>query len=128
MSTGLTTIFRVQDAAGHGPFQPGFTLQWFQGRDDIEADALAPFDQSAVIAAIRPLDRSHTHIAYGCLTIAQLTRWFLPVEYHTLRSRGYVAVSMLVDEILLQSPTQCLFSRPMDLTRGCHVFPLYPHA
>lgn len=124
---GRTFVHRVQDETGRGPFQPGFSLLWFQGRDEAEEEEFAPFDVRVVGPLARALPASMRYAAHACRSQAQLRRWFLPQEYHMLRDLGFQAVTIEVDAILMESPLQVLFARSIPLHQAANPFELYPH-
>ena len=116
-------IYRIQDKNGRGPFQPGFSHQWVEERDDLTN--LHPF--FVEWPGYYPLsDMAYNeHAGVGCTSIPQLRRWFTEVEYNRLLSMGYEAVKLRVDRILKQSDKQCVFVRKKPLHRGAKVFSLY---
>ena len=119
------TLYRMQDATGRGPFAPGFTMFWFDGRTEAEAEALAPFDHGKVHAAItsRPIWCRHT--GYACENLETLRRWFLPDEYRMLITLGFQAMAMPDCTILLSSPLQVLFGRRRPLAMDATPVVLY---
>jgi hypothetical protein len=119
----VTTIFRVQDLEGRGPFKPGVSSQWVEYRDDYEN--LIPY--FVEFPEIKEFKRGRLALGCGCKTIDQLRRWFNQSEYTTLRILGYHAVIMNVDKILAESDIQCVFSRKRPLFDGVLQVNLYDY-
>ena len=114
----VNIVYRVQDSHGRGPYKPGFSQTWVEDRPDL--DNLLPYfiEMPNVLSGRPRLDPSH--IGCACKTIEQLERWITKSEYLTLRQYGYQAMRLVVDEILGESETQCVFERK----RGtCHMDP-----
>lgn len=121
-----TFVHRIQDADGLGPFRPGLTLRWFQGRSEEEEEHLQTFDLRLLGPIARALPASMRFAAHGCRTKEQLRRWFLPQEYNMLRGLGFRAVTIEVDAILMENPVQVLFARHLPLQHSATKFELYP--
>ena len=113
MSNSGITIFRVQDKEGRGPWKPGFSLTWAEDRTAEEYEFLAPFPLE-VMLQLRS-QAAYKHLGFGCLSLEQLRRWITATEYQTLQRHGYRAVQMQADSILVESPSQCVFSRSLPL-------------
>lgn len=111
---------------GRGPFKPGLTLRWFQGRTEEEAEALAAFPQALVWKALRTLPGESWHVFYGCADAGELRRWFLPAEYDWLRAHGYRAVRLEADLLLHAGPAQSLYARRQPLRGAGDAYDLYP--
>ncbi len=117
-------LYRVQDAAGRGPWRPGMGLLWIDERPD--HDNLRPlFEEFPGVLRRHVVGMS---LGCGCRTVAQLQRWFTPKEYRRLLGYGYQAVSMEVGRILGESAVQCVFERAKLLRDGATVFDLYDDA
>jgi len=117
-----TTIYRIQDENGRGPFNPGQKETWSIMRPDL--DNLKPWPLEFGTAGI--FYRASGMLCHtGCLTIAQLRRWFIPREYRTLVKRGYNAVELVDCEVLASSDIQCVFARKEPLNVGAKAFDLY---
>jgi hypothetical protein len=118
---GSATVYRVQDKDGRGPWRPGFSQLWVEGRDD--HDNLPPWfaefgrvDQRGIIGMAK---------SSACMTLDQLRRWFTPSEYATLRKHGYHAVRMQVGRVLAESAVQCFFERAKALHLDAEPIDLY---
>ena len=116
-------MFRVQDANGRGPWQPGFSAQWVEDRTDDEYEALSPWPLN-VMMALRE-KAGLRHMGYACESLDQLRRWFRPGEYKTLLRYGYRAVRIEVDAVIARSDHQCAFVRSKPLRLGVSEFDLY---
>lgn len=117
----VKTVYRIQDAEGRGPFNPGQTKTWSIMRDDLEN--LRPWTEQF---GIWMLDEAKgKHMGCGCTTLAQLRRWFIPREYRTLVKRGYNAVELQECEVLAESNIQCVFTRKEPLKMGAKRIELY---
>lgn len=120
-----TTIYRVQDKHGRGPWKPGFSQKWVEDRPD--HDNLKPycleFPDFAMAILRAGLDRMI--VACGCRTVDQLKRWFTKGEYNTLFQYGYRAVKAPVDEIIVESDIQCVFARKKRLHKNIKPIRLY---
>lgn len=117
----MTTIYRIQDADGRGPWKPGFSRFWVEDRAD--HDLLIPWyrefgrvDGNAIVGMA---------VGCGCRTPEQLRRWFIPTEYSRLVAYGYRAVQMDVGRILAESSIQCVFERAKRLNHDVQEFNLY---
>ena len=116
-----TTVYRIQDNDGRGPWKPGFSHKWVIDRPD--HDNLLPwyFEMGPVHEQIRPGFFWGT----GCLNIHQLKRWFTKKEYKKLKRLGYMAVMFDVDRLVGKSNIQCVFERMEPLNQNIRVFKLY---
>ena len=114
-------VYRVQDAHGRGPWRPGFSHRWVEGREDhiVLKSWIEEFPDLRMIAA------PSTHCGCGCETLEQLRRWFTESEYQTLLGLGYRCVRLDIDRILASGPTQCVFVRHRALRKGATVINLY---
>lgn len=122
----MTTIYRIQDAAGRGPFKPGFTDSWLEDRSDADYRKLKPsFVEFPGILGTMHMLSANYFCGAGCLSLDQLRLWFRPNEYGRLRRFGYHAVEMDVDRIIAQSDIQCVFARHRALRKGIKVVKLY---
>lgn len=114
-------VFRVQDAAGRGPWKPGFSHRWVEDRDDHDnllpwLTEIGPVHQRAIVGM---------SIGCGCLTLSQLRRWFSRSEYRTLAGMGYAAVLLRGCHVLGASGTQCVFERVLPLNTDAEPVELY---
>ncbi len=115
------TIYRIQDKDGRGPFKPSFSHKWIQHRSDREN--LLPW-----FVEFGPLHKKLCTFEVGgtgCMTIAQLRRWFTKKEYKKLKGYGYIAVKMDIDRILAFSEIQCFFARLKPLNQDVKKIRLY---
>jgi len=122
----VTTVYRMQDGAGRGPFKPGFTDTWLEDRTNDEYEALKPAFKSfpGILWQMHQLSGKY-HCACGCLSLDQLRLWFTPSECVTLSRHGYTAVEMEADLIIQSDSTQCVFARKRAIRRGFRVVKLY---
>lgn len=116
-------IYRIQDDKGRGPFKPGFTIKWNEGREDMAN--LEPFycewPGFDPVAEKEPDE----HVGCGCTSLEQLRRWFTETEYNRLRILGFKAVRLDVDRYLRSSEIQTVFARKRALRKGATVVALY---
>lgn len=116
-----TTVIRIQDKEGRGPWKPGFSDRWVEWRDDCTRLLPGFLEFPTALSDVRDGE----HIGSGCMTIEQLRRWFTENEYRTLLAHGYQAVQIEVDRIIAQSEIQCIFARRDPLNLKVHAFNLY---
>ena len=122
----MTTIYRIQDAAGRGPFKPGFTDTWLEDRSDADYKRLKPsFVEFPGILGTMHMLAANYFCGSGCLSLDQLRLWFTPTEYATLRKLGYQAVQLDADRIVAQSDIQCVFARKRAFRKGAKAVQLY---
>jgi hypothetical protein len=114
MMAAESTIYRVQDISGRGPFRPGFSQYW-ASRDVMRPKAWTE-EFPGLLATIRASAASF-HYGCGCRGLFQLARWFLPEERPRLAALGYAVVSMPA-EILAVSDDQLVFMRRAPLYSG----------
>lgn len=116
----MSTYYRIQDAAGRGPFKPGFSSQWVRDMPDVSLVPwlfeIGPVHETALIGE---------HCACVCETIEQLKRWFNPHEYRMLLAYGYHAVKVNGGRVLGRSKTQAVIARSAPLTIDTEAFDLY---
>lgn len=110
-----TTVFRVQDKEGRGPFRPGFSHRWLD--EDGREDERPPI---YVELGMGIFNRILTGESAGCacLSLDALLRWFTPAELERLEGFGYHVVSLDADRIIAESKTQVLFGRAKPLRTG----------
>ncbi len=119
----MITIYRIQDAAGRGPWKPGFSDKWVADRLESEYAKLVPW-----IYEVGPVHLDAifgAHVGCGCRSLEQLRLWFLPVEYKKLLEFGYKAVQMSAGRILGESEIQCVFERASPLNEDVQEVELY---
>jgi hypothetical protein len=114
-------VYRIQDETGRGPWKPGFSHLWVEGREDL--DNLIPWvmDLGNVIEKARWA----MHLGCACESPEKLKRWFTKLEYERLLKYGYNAVEMEVDLILGQSEIQLVFERSIPLKQDFKIINLY---
>ena len=122
----MITIYRIQDAAGRGPFKPGFTDTWLEDRSDADYKRLKPsFVEFPGILGTMHMLAANYFCGSGCLSLDQLRLWFTPTEYATLRKLGYQAVQLDADRIVARSDVQCVFARKRAFRKGAKAVQLY---
>ena len=114
-------VLRVQDGEGRGPWKPGFSYTWAEERADL--DNLLPWYME--FGQVHLVRREGEHFGCGCMTVAQLRRWFTPGEYAFLVAHGYRAVRLEGCRVLAESAIQCVFARWANLRHAVE-FDLYP--
>lgn len=116
-------VYRVQDKNGRGPFKPGFTIKWNEGREDMAN--LEPFYSQ--FPSFNPATdvAENEFCGCACRTIEQLKRWFTKTEYERLKKLGYKAVKIEVDRVLHESDIQLIFARSRRLSKGASPITLY---
>ena len=115
-----TTVYRIQDAEGRGPYRPGFSHRW------TDPDATTA-NRQPIFFEFPNLDLSRISPGRsGCAfrTLDQLLRWFTPFERQKLAALGYSVVSMEADEILAESEHQLVFTRRLPLAVGAISIPI----
>lgn len=107
-------IFRIQRPDGRGPFRPGLTEQWIGEPRWLERPSLIEeFDMRDIIAKV-----AGRHMGCGFKTVDQLRAWFDVNERAKLARMGFHIVTMTVDEIVAESPSQLVFARKVPLRIG----------
>lgn len=104
-------IYRVQDAAGRGPFRPGFSSTWISMDDD--ARPLLPAVQAEFSNFSQMVASAHKqgkHIGCGARGYGCLSKWFLPDEVERLIDAGFRLVRCHAVEVLAESDNQILFA------------------
>lgn len=117
-----STIYRVQDGTGRGPYRPGFSKFWVKDRPDLEH--LSPW-YVEFPEDVWPIATKSIHTGCGCLTLDQLRRWIVEDEYSVLVLFGYSAVEVPDVEIIAESGIQAIFTRDRPLNEGVRKFKLY---
>ena len=118
----MSTIYRVQDRQGRGPWKPGFSHLWVEDRSD--HDLLIPWYRE--FGWINRNAIAGMYMGCGCRTIEQLRRWFTPTEYAKLREFGYQAVELDIGRALGESDIQIVFERARPLREAARRIELYP--
>lgn len=82
------TRYRIQDASGRGPWQPGFSHRWIDPNKD---DYLCPPMMVEFPDWRRQVSRIPWAIHVGCCVdgMAGVHRWFTPIEIDRLRGLGF---------------------------------------
>jgi hypothetical protein len=112
----MTKIYRIQDAAGRGPYKPGVTDTWADpDNDGSNCPAEIPPKQLREMIRIAASKGFGCHFGFGFRTMEQLGRWFTPTERIKLAKAGYCAVEMEVDLIIAETESQVLFCRKTPL-------------
>lgn len=117
-----TSIFRIQDKDGRGPWKPGFSHKWVEDRADLEN--LIPWPLQFGMGVLKKAIAGMS-LGCGCRSTEQLRKWFTPSEYQTLLKYGYHAVKMDAVLILAESDIQCVFKRVKLLNENVEVVNLY---
>lgn len=112
-------IYRVQDKDGRGPFKPGFSHQWVEQREDHQNLLPWPVEFKKIQLPM------FMNVGVGCRTLSQLRRWFLATEYKKLLEFGYLAVSLVPDQIIAESDIQLVFGRIRKHNEGIKPAYLY---
>lgn len=107
-------VFRVQDAAGRGPYRPGFSHVWMDLIHEQRNPTIMDEFGLPLIESMAPEN------ANGCAfeTLRQAARWFSPAERGRLDMWGYRLVVMRVDRILARSERQALVTRRLPFRHG----------
>lgn len=110
-----TTVYRIQDKKGRGPYKPGFSHVW---TDENADEASRPAVMMEFGWGFR--DKAMPGQAVGCAfrSIDQLKRYFTGLEIHRLYSLGYAITQMEVDAILHESENQLVIARNKPLHSG----------
>lgn len=107
-------IFRIQGRDGRGPFRPGLTEKWIGDPRWLERPSLMEeFNMRDILAKV-----NMRHMGCGFRTVEQLRKWFDENERAKLARLGFHPVTMTVDEIVAESPSQLVFARRVPLKIG----------
>ncbi|PKN97095.1 MAG: hypothetical protein CVU43_17840 [Chloroflexi bacterium HGW-Chloroflexi-5] len=118
-----TTIFRVQDKYGRGPWKPGFSESWVEDREDLDNLKAWPLEDVRRIAI--EAAKHDLCLGSGCKSLEQLRRWFTESEFRNLSELGYRAVALKGAIIVREDETQCLFARGRPHRYGAREVLLY---
>lgn len=116
-------IFRMQDKDGRGPFKPGFTIKWNEGREDMAS--LPPFYCEFPSFNAGTDVMADEYCGCACASLKKLRRWFTKTEYTRLKKLGYRAVKLKADRIIHESDIQIIFARKRPLMLGATEIKLY---
>lgn len=117
----MTTIYRVQDAEGRGPYRPGTSHLW----TDDDHDRNPPFfiEFGWPIASIPFKWLRDENGGCGFRDLDQLSEWFSPNERRKLAARHFLIVRMDADRIIAESSRQLVFGRSKPLWADFIVVP-----
>ena len=115
----MTTIFRIQDKDGRGPFKPGFSAQWV----DEDGPSMPPDIMTEFGIDVFANVPSSMHAGCGFRTLGQLQLWLTSTEMRKLHGFGYRVVRMQVEIIVAESANQTVFARKRALRKGVKIIP-----
>lgn len=105
----MTTLYRIQDAEGRGPWRPGFSHQWIDPDKD---DSLCPpmMVEFPNWRARFTMFEARGFLHFGCCVrgIVGLHRWFTPDELERLRGFGFRLVDASTMHIVCEGKTQII--------------------
>lgn len=109
-SDGSTTVWRVQDPQGRGPFKPGLSDRWC----DPDGHDFPPVQAEFGLDWLKEIPKGW---AVGCAfrDRAGAERWFSPSERWRLLRLGYYLVTLIGCTVIRESATQMIVARPMPL-------------
>ena len=121
-----TTIFRIQDKDGRGPYKPGFSKNWCDedARCLIAAPLVAPYmdEFPEVQDKIESVfEMFGGHFGCGFRTRTQLHRGFTSDEIKKLLRYGYSIVEIMPDMVLAESINQLVFWCKKPLARTAKI-------
>lgn len=117
--TIFSTVYRVQDKNGRGPWKSGFSKVWAEDRRPEEYAELPPVHEQFPDLCFRP------GYCVACETIEQLRKWIRRSEYETLKKYGYFAVEVDLCKILVRSDSQCVVARTKPMNKHFRKVRLY---
>ena len=79
----MTTVYRVQDQEGRGPFKPGFSDRWCEHR--LRPDMAPLLGKALEVHRRKMIKRNLRHWGYACKSLEQLGLWFNQTETDRLR-------------------------------------------
>lgn len=106
-----TTVYRIQDADGRGPWKPGFSQHWSTDKPAEVYEKLQPIMTDFPNLSVN----TNRHIGVGCTSLEQLRMWIWKIEYERLLQHGYQCVKIRADRIAAQSDIQCVFESAQPL-------------
>jgi hypothetical protein len=120
MSESDVILYRIEDAGGRGPFQPGFSHEW---RDAAGPDLPPPWVEAGItISQFRRLFSYHAmRKGIACRSREQLHQWFSRTERRRLKRFGFREVEIRNPRILLETETQVVFEVLPTWRAGCDV-------
>lgn len=114
-----TTVYRIQDGAGRGPFRPGMTAKWLdEERESLPEAPIA--DQVKIKKAADP----SFNLAFACRSIDDLRKWISATEYARLKKLCYYACAIDVDETW-DLENQVIAGRKRAYRHGFRIVKLY---
>ena len=114
-----TTVYRIQDSEGRGPFKPGMSIKWLD-----ENRTFLPDAQISEQRWIKKIADPELHLAYVCTSIEQMKQWISKTEYARLVSLGYRFVKIEVDQIW-QLDGQAIAGRKRQYRKQAEIIKLY---
>lgn len=109
------TLFRIQNAAGRGPWKPGFSVKWVDpDRNSNGPDVITDFG----IGVMFECQLRHAmgfHMGCACKDLDQLKRWFNRSERTKLKEFGYEIVKFTPDFLIAESDWQVIFANKRPL-------------
>lgn len=116
-------VYRVQDANGRGPYQPGFSRQWADEDFAPGMMALPTWMEEFGSDLITRLGRPGEHYGSAVRSVEKLSEWFSPTEQRRLAALGFIPVALRANRILAESKNQLVFARQRPLARGALLMP-----
>ncbi len=116
----MERVFRIQDAAGRGPYRPGMSSRWADPAHATPTVRPPTWLWEFGYGPLLRLKPGH-HMGCGFRTMDQLRAWFTPSERQRMHAFGYRTVSIDVDEVLAESENQLVFGRAKPLRKGCRI-------
>lgn len=97
----LKTIYRLENAAGHGPYWGLHRDDWTDREHNDRNGCPGPYDDPAIAPIWSSLTHSDEYEQYkfGFASKKQYKRWFLKKEREALKKRGFKLVEI--------NPRQC---------------------
>lgn len=119
----MIQIYRVQDAAGRGPFRPGFSHNWADPVWAPGMEELPTWMDEFGKDLIEREGRDGEHYGSAVRDHAGIRRWFSLSERAKLQRLGFNVVSLQADRILAESRHQLVFARGRALNKGAIIVP-----
>jgi hypothetical protein len=92
--TEKTTVYRIQDDVGRGPFRPGFSHRWADDSFTAGCKAFPTWMEEFGDHLIQKRGRPGEHFGSAVRSIEKLCEWFSPTERLKLAAMGFNAVSV----------------------------------
>jgi len=105
---GDRTAWRIQNAAGRGPYIPGFSHRWA----DVGRVPYPPWWEELELTVNEAIVMLPHDTYTGCAfqSLDHLRRWFSRRELSKLGKLGFYAVCFNPDQIVAETPTQIVFA------------------